>query len=271
MTNPVLRMALACAGHGWPVFPCQPGQKTPATRHGYLDATTDPAQISAWFARHPDRNLAVATGAPGPDVLDIDHRGPEAGNGFPALARLQRRRAARRRRRQLRTPSGGLHLYFAGSQQRTGHLPASHVDFLAAGGYVLIPPSQSRTAAATSATTIPGGHGGLDWDAAARLLEPSRDPPARRRPASPAPQEQLDAPRPLGRRPARRQPQRRPVLGRQPRPGHRPGRRPQPPGRRRPPGRPRRPRDHPHPRLRPPHQPGQARVPGSPGRGGELT
>ena len=53
MTNPVLRQALACAARGWPVFPCLPGQKIPATRHGYLDATTDPGQISAWFARHP--------------------------------------------------------------------------------------------------------------------------------------------------------------------------------------------------------------------------
>jgi Bifunctional DNA primase/polymerase, N-terminal len=41
-----LRRALACARRGWPVFPCQPGQKIPATRHGYLDATTDQQQIT---------------------------------------------------------------------------------------------------------------------------------------------------------------------------------------------------------------------------------
>ena len=40
--------------NGWPVFPCQPGRKTPATPHGYLDATTDPARSHEWFARHPD-------------------------------------------------------------------------------------------------------------------------------------------------------------------------------------------------------------------------
>ena len=33
--NPALRQALAYARRGWPVFPCQPGQKIPATRHGY--------------------------------------------------------------------------------------------------------------------------------------------------------------------------------------------------------------------------------------------
>ena len=54
MTDTTLRQALAYARHGWPVFPCHPGRKTPATPHGYLDATTDPAQIRAWFARRPE-------------------------------------------------------------------------------------------------------------------------------------------------------------------------------------------------------------------------
>jgi hypothetical protein len=30
--DPALRQALAYARRGWPVFPCQPGQKVPATR-----------------------------------------------------------------------------------------------------------------------------------------------------------------------------------------------------------------------------------------------
>ena len=98
MTNPALRQALACAARGWPVFPCLPGQKIPATRHGYLDATTDTAQITAWFGRQPGWNLAIATGAPGPDVLDVDQHGP-AGNGFGAFARLRAAGLLRRRQR----------------------------------------------------------------------------------------------------------------------------------------------------------------------------
>ena len=98
MTDATLRRALAYAARGWPVFPCQPGQKIPATTHGYRDATTDPDQITAWFSRHPGRNLAIATGAPGPDVLDVDQHG-QAGNGYAAFRQLQRGRAARRRRR----------------------------------------------------------------------------------------------------------------------------------------------------------------------------
>jgi len=173
VTNPVLHRALACAEAGWPVFPCQPGLKVPVTRHGYLDASTDPGQVREWFARHPDRNLAVATGAPGPDVLDIDYRGPDA-HGFGGLARLRMAGLLSGATVRVRTPSGGAHLYFAGSEQRSAHLPASHVDFLAAGGYALMPPSRVSGRPYQFAGAL-GGNGELNWDAAARLLEPSRD------------------------------------------------------------------------------------------------
>jgi hypothetical protein len=171
--NPVLRQALACAARGVPVFPCQPGKKTPATRHGYLDATTDPNRIRDWFDRHPDCNLAVATGAPGPDVLDVDERGP-AGNGFPALARLNAAGMLAAASGRTRTPSGGLHVYFAGSHQRSGHLATCHIDFLSQGGYVLVPPSQAGGKPYQLIMTLPG-RGGLDWDAAVRFLEPARE------------------------------------------------------------------------------------------------
>ena len=87
--NLTLRQALAYARRGWPVFPCQPGQKIPATAHGFRDATTDEQQITNWFTRCPEHNLAIATGAPGPDVLDVDVRGT-AGNGCLALTRIRR-------------------------------------------------------------------------------------------------------------------------------------------------------------------------------------
>ena len=258
MTNPVLRQALAYAERGWPVFPCLPGQKIPATRHGYLDATTDQQQITEWFGRQGGWNLAIATGAPGPDVLDVDQHGP-AGNGFSAFARLRAAGLLEGASGYVRTPSGGLHAYFTGSAQRNGHLPAQHLDFRSAGGYVLAPPSQVRGRPYQRIRTL-DGHGGLDWQAVIRLLEPDRQyqQPATR----PLPDYGDHPPGPLGRRPARRQPQRRPVLGRQPRPGRRPGRRPQRTGRRRPPGRAPRTRDHPHPELRPPHPPRRPQPPG---------
>jgi hypothetical protein len=46
MTARTTEQALAYAAHGWPVFPCQPGGKQPATPHGFHDATTDPDKIA---------------------------------------------------------------------------------------------------------------------------------------------------------------------------------------------------------------------------------
>jgi len=170
MTNATLHQALTYTRRGWPVFPCQPGKKTPATTHGYRDATTDQEQITAWFGRRPDYNLAIATGAPGPDVLDIDHHGL-AGNGYTAFFRLRTAGLADGAAAYVRTPSGGLHAYFAGSHQRNGHLPASHLDFRAAGGYVLAPPS-AVGGKPYHLLREPGGHSGLDWAAVTRLLHP---------------------------------------------------------------------------------------------------
>jgi hypothetical protein len=154
------------------VLPCQPGRKTPATAHGVRDASTDPGQITAWFGRHPDWNLAIATGAPGPDVLDVDQHGP-AGNGFTAFRRLQQAGLVKGACAYVGTPSGGLHVYFTGSHQRNGHLPGQHLDFRSAGGYVLAPPSRIGGQPYQLIRTF-RGRGGLDWNAVTRLLEPGR-------------------------------------------------------------------------------------------------
>ena len=182
MSNPTLAEALALAGRGWPVFPCLPGRKVPATVHGYLDATTDERQVTSWFTRHPGWNLAVATGAPGPDVLDVDQHGP-AGNGYPALARLRNAGLLDGATAYVATPSGGLHAYFTGTRQHNGHLPAHHIDFRSAGGYVLIPPSKVAGKPYERISTL-DGHGHLDWQQVTALLQPARQHqrPAHRHP-----------------------------------------------------------------------------------------
>jgi hypothetical protein len=168
MTGARTRQALAYASRGWPVFPCQAGQKTPATAHGYRDATTDPGRITAWFGRTPHWNLAIATGAPGPDVLDVDDHGP-AGNGYAAFGRLSRAGLLDGASAYVRTPSGGLHAYFRGSAQRNGHLPAHHLDFRSTGGYVLAPPSQVGGKPYQLIREADAG-GGLGWATVTTLL-----------------------------------------------------------------------------------------------------
>ena len=59
------------ARRGLRVFPCKPRDKVPATAHGCKDATTDPAQIAAWWDGTYLYNVGLATGG-GVVVLDVD-------------------------------------------------------------------------------------------------------------------------------------------------------------------------------------------------------
>ena len=145
--------ALAYAGAGWPVFPCRPGSKEPATRNGFHDASTDERQIREWWHREPDRNVAIATGAPGPDVVDVDVR--EDGSGFPAFNRARRAGLAGGHHAIVRTPSTGMHLYFAGTDQRSGSLHGQHLDFRSQGGYVVAPPSRPAAPGTSWSGTSP--------------------------------------------------------------------------------------------------------------------
>ena len=164
--------ALAYAQRGWPVFPCQPGGKGPATRHGFHDATTDSELIRLWWRRMPDANVAVATGTPGPDVLDVDYHGA-AGNGFAALNRLKRSGLLDGCGTMVATPGGGLHAYFAGSEQASRRLPRQHLDFRSHGGYVVVPPSVVDGRPYRLVSYRPPS-AGLNWSAVTRLLEPER-------------------------------------------------------------------------------------------------
>jgi len=49
--------ALTYASWGWHVIPVVPNGKVPATQHGVKDATTDPEQITRWWAQNPDFNI----------------------------------------------------------------------------------------------------------------------------------------------------------------------------------------------------------------------
>jgi putative DNA primase/helicase len=185
----LLEAALAYAGRGWPVFPCKPGLKVPAGQlapHGVLDATTDAGTICRWWAQLPGANVAIATGTPGPDVLDIDVK--PGGNGFAAFSQVTAAGLIEGRGQLIATRSGGFHVYFTGTTQRNGGLREHAVDFRGAGGYVIAPPSFVQ-----ADDHGPAGHfataedkdatAALDWHAVVTLLRP---PPEFTRPAAPA-------------------------------------------------------------------------------------
>jgi hypothetical protein len=74
-----------------------------------------------------------------------------------------------------------VHAYYQGTSQPSGRLPRHFLDFKAAGGYVLAPPSavNGRPYELLDHRTDDGR---LDWQAARRLLDPPGSAP-RQRPA----------------------------------------------------------------------------------------
>jgi hypothetical protein len=125
-------------------------------------------------------------------VVAAPPRGQPRHRHRPAWARCARRRPARPGRERVRrlqpaqarrlidgaaalvaTPSGGLHAYFAGSDQHSGKLPRHHLDFRAHGGYIIAPPSHvgGRPYQVISHRDVSGG---LDWAKVTGLLEPQR-------------------------------------------------------------------------------------------------
>ncbi|MGX1167912.1 putative DNA primase/helicase [Bradyrhizobium sp. USDA 372] len=158
--------ALANAAKGWPVFPCHPETKQPLVKAdadpvtgkaipasgGLKKATTDKAQIEAWWRKYPNAMIGVPTGTPiGAFVVDIDAgTDSKTGEVYDAVEILGRLEATLGcplpPTRVCRTPRGGLHLYFrlpeggaAMPRNRAGIL--KRVDVRGEGGYVIVPPS----------------------------------------------------------------------------------------------------------------------------------
>ncbi|WP_443080610.1 bifunctional DNA primase/polymerase [Streptomyces sp. PTD5-9] len=149
--------------------------------HGLLAATTDPARVSAWWDARPGFGVGVACGPAGLVVLDVDAHGrslplrhevlpgigiPETveltglGNGFHSLALLAALRgqpdpARDENTLRVRTPSGGLHIWYEagpGHPLRSsvgsgGRGLAWQVDVRGVGGYIVAP--GTRTEAGT--------------------------------------------------------------------------------------------------------------------------
>ncbi|HEX8343339.1 MAG TPA: bifunctional DNA primase/polymerase [Actinoplanes sp.] len=150
----MLTAALAYAYRGIPVLPlhtpappgsdggpcscgrddCDRPGKHPRLRHGLTDASTDPRRIDMWWSRWPDANIGLRTGIV-MDVADVD-----TAEGRQALHHLAG--GALPVGPQVRSGSGGWHLWFTpiGYGNRVRLLPG--VDWRGAGGYVVAPPSR---------------------------------------------------------------------------------------------------------------------------------
>ncbi|MGZ4916453.1 MAG: bifunctional DNA primase/polymerase, partial [Halobacteriota archaeon] len=80
LDNEILNAALEYAKHGWRVLPLVPGEKGPLTDNGFYDASTDEAQIRAWWRTWPKANIGLSVG---PDsnlcVIDEDNKNDKDG------------------------------------------------------------------------------------------------------------------------------------------------------------------------------------------------
>ncbi|MFM9499016.1 bifunctional DNA primase/polymerase [Streptomyces galilaeus] len=147
--------------------------------HGFHAATLDQRRISAWWGAHPEFGVGIACGPAGLVVIDIDAHSTQPptrdrilpgipigdhvdltglANGFHTLAVLaalrgQRSPAEDDTTLRVRTPSGGLHVWYraednrrwrcsAGSSQ--GASLAWQVDVRAHGGYIIAPGTTTR-------------------------------------------------------------------------------------------------------------------------------
>jgi hypothetical protein len=136
---------------GCKLFPCSPGTKDPATPHGWKDASDDPAQIAEWQRINPDFNWAVACGPSDLFVFDIDPAGLDWWHKL--LERDATIKAAVDRAFTVRTPKGGLHVYFRGEGPSTASRIAEGIDTrggimrggeFVSGGYVILPGSTTK-------------------------------------------------------------------------------------------------------------------------------
>ena len=129
-----LEWALHWIARGIPVFPLLPNSKEPAIGDNLNQATLDPARVAAWWQHNPDYNIG---GVPRHHVVaDMDEKDGRGGIenarqlGFNFDTMI------------VRTPSGGLHAWYAGpptanSVQRI----ARGIDTRGPNGYLAMPGS----------------------------------------------------------------------------------------------------------------------------------
>lgn len=136
--------AIEYAKKGFAVFPLKYRDKVPLTRNGCKDATTDAAQIKAWWQKYPNANIGLATGSVSQNVfvIDLDIDEDRGIDGYHSLEDWQREHGDFPETWTAITGRGGYHLYYRGNgkiKNRAGIIDG--VDIRRNGGYVVAPPS----------------------------------------------------------------------------------------------------------------------------------
>lgn len=142
--NKLLQAALLYAKkYGFAVFPCKP-DKTPATPHGFKDATRSEETIREWWRKDPRALIGIATGAVsgGLVVIDLDVDEEKGKDGAAVLREWELDRGAFPDTVHTLTPRGGVHIWFRGAGFKSKTDIREGVDIRADGGYIIAPPSE---------------------------------------------------------------------------------------------------------------------------------
>ena len=181
MAESLKEAALGYARQGWHVFPLRQGSKQPATANGFKDATTDTAQVEAWWAENPNYNIGVATGLSGLAVLDIDVGHSEGVDGWENLREWENKNAELPETLRATTPSGGYHYYYRapeGTELGPSVNSSLGIDLRAGGSYTVLPPSYSaERGACWEWENLEDGTGVAPWNAAVGAFHAYVSPP----------------------------------------------------------------------------------------------
>lgn len=135
----LLEAALAYERLGWSVFPIKPRDKTPLVKwQPYQNKKPTPDDVQKWWAKWPDANIGLVTGAiSGVVAMDIDSQeGREAYIAeFGELHNTIRQTTGK---------PGGLHLLFFprnGTKYQNMARTIPFVDVRGDGGYIVVAPS----------------------------------------------------------------------------------------------------------------------------------
>jgi hypothetical protein len=143
--NDLQTAALGYAKRGLSVFPVVVRGKIPLTANGFKDASIDPAQIGAWWQKHPVANIGIPTGQTNDFwVLDVD-----GADGEASLRNLETQHGTLPETVEVITGGGGRHLYFQWLSGMDFSISAGKLgtglDVRGNGGYIVAPPSVHET------------------------------------------------------------------------------------------------------------------------------
>ena len=133
-----LKIALQHASKGRYVFPLVVNGKLPIVKDWESKATLSRTKIKKWWSKHPDANIAIATGPSKLFVVDVDTKGDKVGK--KSFKKLQRSNKQLPETYTVETASGGRHYFFNSEDfglRNSSGLLGKDIDTRADGGYVV--------------------------------------------------------------------------------------------------------------------------------------